>query len=65
MPIKNKSPYGNNVYVATKNREDLESFALRAGVACGRTLSASRFVRYLLEHYGEEAVKKIRSEGIK
>ena len=65
MPIKNKSPHGNNIYIPTKNREDLESFALKAGVACGRTLSASRFVRYLLENYSDKALKKITTEGLK
>ena len=58
-----KNPFGNNVYVPIEPRKYLEEMAVRASVSCGRTYSASRFVRYLIENFSEAALKKIAKES--
>lgn len=46
---------GNNIYVSKITRERLEKLAVEAGFKKGRIISASKFVDFLINNYGEVA----------
>lgn len=65
MPAKtqNKPQLSNNVYVSADARVVLEDLILEVGYKRGRVMSASAFVRYMIENFGEQAKIKILKDG--
>lgn len=59
--IKNK--FSNTVYLNIKPRTKLEELTTEVGYKRGKVMSASAFVRYLIENYGDDAKNKILSNG--
>lgn len=55
----------NNVYIPACQRQYLEKIVLEIGYMRGKRLTASAFVQYLIEHYGEQAKGVFLNEGIK
>lgn len=62
-PEKKKNEYSNNIYVASEPRKKLEGLITEVGYKRGKVMSASAFVRYLIENYGEQAKEKILNNG--
>ncbi|MGO4746724.1 hypothetical protein [Serratia quinivorans] len=60
---ENKNEYSNNVYVSREPRKRLEELITEVGYKRGKVMSASAFVRYLIDNYGDEAKKKILNNG--
>ncbi|SHH68868.1 hypothetical protein [Pectobacterium carotovorum] len=56
---ESKKAYSNTVYVAPEPRKKLEELITEIGYKRGRVMSASGFVRYLIENCGEDAKRKI------
>lgn len=67
MPIKSdkesKTKLSNNVYIAAEARATLEELITDIGYQQRKVMSASSFVRFLVENYGEAAKKKILKNG--
>lgn len=63
MSIKNSYEYSNNIYVSNQTRKNLEEIVTEVGYKRGKVMSASAFVRYLIENYGTEAKSKILNNG--
>jgi endonuclease III len=58
-----KNEYSNNVYISREPRKKLEELITEVGYKRGKVMSASAFVRYLIDNYGDEAKKKILNNG--
>ncbi len=55
----------NNVYIPACQRQYLEKIVLEVGYMRGKRLTASAFVQFLIENYGEQAKKIFLNEGEK
>lgn len=52
----------NNIYVSTEARHKLEALASEVGFKNKKIMSASAFVKFLIEEYGVEAKNRLLSE---
>jgi endonuclease III len=51
--------YSNTIYVSERARKKLEELVTEIGYEKRKIMSASSFVRYLIENFGEDAKKKL------
>lgn len=54
-----KTKYSSNVYVAFAARVKLEEIVTEIGYKQRKVMAVSAFIRYLIEHYSEQAKNKI------
>lgn len=64
MPT-NSGKISNNVYISAEPRQRLEELVTEIGYERKKSMSASAFVRYLIENFGEKAKQKILTENKK
>ncbi|MBQ0957256.1 hypothetical protein [Serratia symbiotica] len=54
--------YSNNVYIPPGARQKLEEIVTEIGYKQGKVMSASAFVRYMIEQHGDQAKFKLIAE---
>jgi len=59
---KRNAKVSNNIYVSTDARLKLEALASEVGFKNKKIMSASAFVKFLIEEFGVEAKDRLLSE---
>lgn len=57
-----RKKFSNNIYVSTSSRMKIESLAAEVGFKNKRIISASAFVKFMIDEFGEEAKNRLLTQ---